>query len=435
MTNIANASPDDYGFTVQREKQDGPNKHGGVPLSLKQVLDALHGKGKLGREINCKTKILRDLTEAQYDAQDRDKILPSLYPCIRLDEGEPVIGAARFSGRYVFDLDKPNANGNPPDVAAIIAALKDCLHCELAAESVSGRGAYAVLRGPIARDSTHFVSLAEAMAAALPPLAYAHAHVKGQTNPNRQRFLARSELAFVNSDAVPYFPAEPLTEVVAPTASTPEPAKRRYTPSQGDNGAIDREALSWIAPPQEYHLWLGWLPTLRELGFSVVEVDAWSRQGASYQPGEVERRWDRLPPRDSVEGCRNQLRGHAYNLGWRNPELHKSKTQRDRMSYERIDMAKAFKAVQAKGGPMRDGGDGVYLLIGDCQRGADEPRYTFQVTYNGLADDTTWPDMSCGVCGGEMLKAGPGAVDVGCYRQEYQNQVMRFLRHAARATV
>ena len=75
----------------------------------------------------------------------------------------------------------------------------------------------------------------------------------------------------------------------------------------------NREALKATPPPTEYNDWLGWLPTLKALGFSVEQADAWSQQGASYQAGEVEQRWDGLPDDDKAD-ARNKLWGHAVNV-------------------------------------------------------------------------------------------------------------------------
>ncbi len=75
----------------------------------------------------------------------------------------------------------------------------------------------------------------------------------------------------------------------------------------------NRSALDAITPPDDYNGWLGWLATLKAVGFTEAEVDAWSRRGASYQDGEVEERWEGLPT-DEVADARNKLWGHAVNL-------------------------------------------------------------------------------------------------------------------------
>ncbi len=75
----------------------------------------------------------------------------------------------------------------------------------------------------------------------------------------------------------------------------------------------NRRSLDAITPPDDYNSWLGWLGTLKSVGFTLADVDAWSRQGASYQDGEVEERWEGLPT-DEVADARNKLWGFAVNL-------------------------------------------------------------------------------------------------------------------------
>ena len=79
-------------------------------------------------------------------------------------------------------------------------------------------------------------------------------------------------------------------------------------------------ALKAIAPPANYNKWLGWLPTLKALGFSVEDVDAWSQRGEGYQAGEVESRWDGLPDDDKAD-ARRKLWGHAVNVSKGKQEL------------------------------------------------------------------------------------------------------------------
>ena len=99
-----------------------------------------------------------------------------------------------------------------------------------------------------------------------------------------------------------------------PSAATPAP------PIEDDH-RVDLDALGFIHPPdgggdKDYNSWLGWLGTLKTLGFSVAETEKWSGRGKNYRAGEVADRWESLPS-DAHEDARNKLRGAAYNLGWR----------------------------------------------------------------------------------------------------------------------
>lgn len=60
---------------------------------------------------------------------------------------------------------------------------------------------------------------------------------------------------------------------------------------------IDKAALDYVDPNLPYNDWLRILILCKKHGFSMHEVDAWSRGGASYQEGDVEKRWDNLPER------------------------------------------------------------------------------------------------------------------------------------------
>ena len=97
-----------------------------------------------------------------------------------------------------------------------------------------------------------------------------------------------------------------------------------------DDESIDRDALQWILCPRSsddglaYNQFLGWLATLKSIAFTPQEAADWCGTGTSSSCGRLEEiasRWDGLPE-DDPEGSRNKLRGAAYNLGWRRPEIH-----------------------------------------------------------------------------------------------------------------
>ena len=149
--------------------------------------------------------------------------------------------------------------------------------------------------------------------------------------PDMQRLVDPSgkdvcRLCFLSADAVMLIaPADKDFEPVRLTSqarvNVPPPPDRPGDPAE--DFALDTAALEYIQPPDEYTEWLSWLATLKKLGFSEAEADAWSTRGSKYQPGELRLRWDSLLDgpmgQSSVDEERNKLRGHAYNQGWRAP--------------------------------------------------------------------------------------------------------------------
>ena len=114
----------------------------------------------------------------------------------------------------------------------------------------------------------------------------------------------------------------------------PGAQKTRNTPKgkspRPDDGIIDRDALLWILCPRAsddglaYNRFVGWLGTLKSLGFMPQEVADWCNTGTAGSCGdvaEIESRWAGLPE-DDPEDARTKLRGSAFNSGWRHPELH-----------------------------------------------------------------------------------------------------------------
>ena len=134
-------------------------------------------------------------------------------------------------------------------------------------------------------------------------------------NPARLCFLAHDLDAVFKAveDMIPL--QVDLSEVREP----PPPAQpvRPAGVYHGDHDRqVDREALRHIPPPENYDEWVAWLTTLKALYFTVDEVEAWSSHGAKYTPGEVTSRWAKLRE-DPEDEARDKLRGHAYNVGWR----------------------------------------------------------------------------------------------------------------------
>ena len=77
-------------------------------------------------------------------------------------------------------------------------------------------------------------------------------------------------------------------------------------------------AIEFLCPSDEYGQWLAELACLKSWGLSQEEVEAWSSQGAKYEPGEVLQRWDGLPA-DPREEAGEKLWAAARAQGWTPP--------------------------------------------------------------------------------------------------------------------
>ena len=102
------------------------------------------------------------------------------------------------SGLYPIDADQ-NV-GDPKLAAAIIEDLKAVPHCVLAALSVGGRAAWAMLAGPKAYEWGEYDRLHRAMLATLPEGILRHTTVRGQHEPTRLRFVGADENVYLNRE-------------------------------------------------------------------------------------------------------------------------------------------------------------------------------------------------------------------------------------------
>ena len=128
-----------------------------------------------------------------------------------------------------------------------------------------------------------------------------------------------TRLCLVSHDADAYTAATvtPLPWVMSATASAPASSPAPPAPMDSVH-QTDLQALYMFVPPSEYNEWFAFLPILKALGFTVQEAKAWSSLGASYQSGEVQRRWEGLPT-DDVEEARGNLYAKAKAAGWKVP--------------------------------------------------------------------------------------------------------------------
>ena len=229
-------------------------------------------------------------------------------------QGRRTEHVSALSGLVVIDLDHLDQEA----ASLTLGELRQLDSCVLCFVSPSGAGVKAwIAVEPVPTDVAQYTSAWQDMADFL------EAHLTGSPtvdpsgkDATRLCFLAHDPEAYLNPDTQPrtWNPPQQPQQPDPPDSppSIPSPPGNDGT----DDTEVDRDALSWVAPPEDYNAWLSWLPTLKALGLSIEEVEAWSAAGAKYTAGEVASRWERLP-KDTLDDSRNKLRGHAYNLGWR----------------------------------------------------------------------------------------------------------------------
>ena len=273
--------------------------------TLEEVLST-HGKD---------SPLYQNARAAARDRRTHKERFPAIIPAAFFDgRGRSAQHLTELSGLVPIDLDHL-------DDAAVernLAELRRLGCCVLCYVSPSGSGIKAVIAvDPVPEDLAEYgvcwQVTGEWLASCLSGSPVVDPSGKDAT---KLCFLSHDPEAYLNIDPTPH-PWHPPTrsqkEEPAPTSNRkPDP------PVEGSvsDAEVDRDALRWIEPPQEYNTWLGWLPTLKALDLSVEEAEQWSSAGAGYIQGEVAERWNGLPE-DSLEDARYKLRGHAYNRGWR----------------------------------------------------------------------------------------------------------------------
>ena len=229
--------------------------------------------------------------------------MPAVVPAVSapLDTPTKGISARYHNGLYGFDIDEGR---DQMDRQAVFASLVEAPGCVLVGTSCAGDALYAFFAGPKAQDFKDYTRHWEAIATGLPPNARA-ASGRASKNMNRLRFLSYDPdlwvAAYVN----------PLTGA---RSAEPQTALPDYSPS--GESAEYHDALGWVDTPDDYNAWLGWLPTLKALGFALEEVEEWSKRGQKYREGEVALRWGAFPD-DEPGAARDKLLGYAHNRGRR----------------------------------------------------------------------------------------------------------------------
>ena len=262
------------------------------------------------------------------------QLMPAIIPAASAPAGTFVKGLppSQFhTCLYGYDIDEGRERLALPELRALLIGTPGMT---MVGVSCAGDALYAVVAGPLATTDAQYKIIWTWIKDQLPAMAQA-ASSGSSKNFNRLRFLCHD-------------PDVWLGESVAPLRDAPEPEsppssgsskRQRRASGRGDEvgdetaqdeARIDRDALRHIHCPRAtddgdgYNRFLSWMVTLKTLGFSPHEVTEWCASGHARSCGdlsEVSSRWDGLPE-DAFQEARDKLRGAAYNLGWRHPDIH-----------------------------------------------------------------------------------------------------------------
>ena len=271
-----------------------------------------------------------DLSHADYyAAYDSYKALKYKLPCATFSgtfQKRTDSTMVLHSGLIGIDLDHVGRAGLDAEVVRSVCAQKPFTVAAFISPSGDGVKCFALVT-PVPQSDAEHRRAFDQVVAAYADVAPVDVSDPSGKNPARLCLLPfEPEATFKHPTEVPPLEVD-LSEVselepdpsARPAAVAPTPPTRHIIPSD-DDAATDRDALRFVNPPdkgggQQYNTWVSWLRTLKAVGFSAAEAEAWSATGARYTKGDALFRWDRLPD-DDPEVARDKLRGFAYNHGW-----------------------------------------------------------------------------------------------------------------------
>lgn len=261
-----------------------------------------------------------------YDAYDAYTALKNRWPAVTFSgsfQKRTDASMLVHSGLIGIDLDHLARSGLNPEAVRSACAQKSFTVAAFISPSGDGVKAVALVTPVPQTDVGHRRAFDQVVAAYadVAPVGVSDQSVK---NPSRLCLLPH-DAGRVFKRIEDTSPLEvDLSGPVPLSSPEPPPASVGNRPAHDLSDAevdVDRDALRFVHPPdggggEEYNRWLAWLATLKALGFTATEVEAWSATGARYTQGEVLSRWDALPE-DDLQAARDKLRGYAYNHGWR----------------------------------------------------------------------------------------------------------------------
>ena len=243
-------------------------------VTLDKIAACIRGDSKT---LPAKTAALRAALQAEgrKGRYETDKLLmPAILPAAQAPVGTAIKGLSleHHNGLYGFDVDEQRG---AMDLAAVRQDLIAAPGAVMVGTSCAGDALFAIFAGPRAETDDDYKANWRRIAETLPESAKAN-NGKASKNFNRLRFLAHDPNVWLADTVVPLLGAQEL--------------EAQPTPAPLDLGDVDG-ALAWVMPPDDYNEWLGWLGTLKAVGLSVGDVEAWAALGSKHKPGDVEQRW------------------------------------------------------------------------------------------------------------------------------------------------
>ena len=285
-------------------------------FSLPEIIDSIRTSDRLRLETE-KGRALALEHGRKSDQYKSHKLgLPGFLPSMSAPVGTAAKGLSleHHSGLYAFDLDE----FRPIPIDQMREELLGTPGCVAFGVSLGGDGMWAILAGPVAATEEEHKANWIAVARHLPPTAKAN-NAASSKNSNRLRVMCYDPDAWLATE-----PVHPLAggtpEDLAKTTRRAEKSAKRATADPGNISPLtERETtlLGDLPVPQEYNHWLGWITTLKAVGFTCEEVEQWSTAGEKYRTGEVADRWDSLnvdPPTEARARFRKAVGGGLVPL-------------------------------------------------------------------------------------------------------------------------
>ena len=275
--------------------------------SLTAFIEAVRD-GRLQEQVEGLRRSAPTLGRESDDYKKLKAKLPSVTPAGYFEPRRKKADLQRHTGLVVLDLDHLTDASAVRDGAAMLSATV------AAFVSPSGDGVKALVAvEPVPHDSDTHETAWRQVAAAYTEKLQVEVDPSGK-DVSRLCYGSHDAECYIAGDVTPFAWSVPAPE---PSAPVKRPAPTIDAPV--DDHSIDSEALAYVPPPDDYNSWLSWCRTLKTLGFTADEVEAWAAQGPKYTPGEIHQRWEDLDSETPkpVEEERDKLRGHAHNRGWR----------------------------------------------------------------------------------------------------------------------